>query len=76
LIWTPWPRSSVICGAIWRNWRSTLRQMVSFRSRVVHLYWDVDDAIVYRILRENLDDFETYVGYILDFTQAESAEEE
>jgi len=50
--------------------------MVSFRSRVVHLYWDVDDAIVYRILRENLDDFETYVGYILDFTQAESAEEE
>lgn len=49
----------------------TLRQMVSFRNRVVHLYWDVDDAMVYRILRENLGDFETYIGYILDFTAVE-----
>jgi uncharacterized protein YutE (UPF0331/DUF86 family) len=47
----------------------TLRQMVSFRNRVVHLYWDVDDATVYRILRENLGDFETYVGYILSFVE-------
>jgi len=48
----------------------TLRQMVSFRNRLVHLYWDVDDATVYRILQENLSDFETYVGHVLDFTQA------
>lgn len=45
----------------------TLRQMVSFRNRVVHLYWEVDDATVYRIVREHLDDFETYVAYILSF---------
>jgi uncharacterized protein YutE (UPF0331/DUF86 family) len=44
----------------------TLRQMVSFRNRVVHLYWDVDDLTVYRILQENLRDFDTYVGYILE----------
>jgi uncharacterized protein YutE (UPF0331/DUF86 family) len=37
--------------------------------------WDVDDATVYRILRENLGDFETYVGYILDFGQPGSEEE-
>jgi len=49
----------------------TLRQMVSFRNRVVHLYWDIDDATVYRILQENLNDFETYIGYVLDFTQSE-----
>ena len=54
----------------------TLRKMVSFRNRVVHLYWDVDDAAVYRILQENLSDFETYIGYILDFTQAETTKEE
>jgi uncharacterized protein YutE (UPF0331/DUF86 family) len=47
----------------------TLRQMVSFRNRVVHLYWDVDDATVYRILQESLNDFETFIGYVLDFTQ-------
>ncbi len=53
----------------------TLRKMVSFRNRVVHLYWDVDDATVYRILQENLDDFDTYIRFILDFTQPESGEE-
>ncbi len=47
----------------------TLRQMVSFGNRVVHLYWDVEDAAVYRILQENLGDFETYVIYVLDFAQ-------
>jgi uncharacterized protein YutE (UPF0331/DUF86 family) len=49
----------------------TLRQMVSFRNRVVHLYWEVDDAMVYQIVRENLGDFETYVGYILDHAKQE-----
>jgi uncharacterized protein YutE (UPF0331/DUF86 family) len=49
----------------------TLRQMVSFRNRLVHLYWDVDDATVYRILKENLGDFETYVRYILDYARSE-----
>lgn len=41
--------------------------MVSFRNRVVHLYWDVDDVTVYAILQNNLGDFDTYVGYILGF---------
>ncbi len=54
----------------------TLRQMVSFRNRVVHLYWDVDDEVVYRILHENLGDFDTYIGYILDFVQSDTGEEE
>jgi uncharacterized protein YutE (UPF0331/DUF86 family) len=52
----------------------TLRQMVSFRNRIVHLYWDVDDATVYRILQENLGDFEIYIGHILHFAQAEMPE--
>ena len=47
----------------------TLRQMVSFRNRVVHLYWEVDDLTVYRIVRENLDDFETYIGYVLGYPE-------
>jgi uncharacterized protein YutE (UPF0331/DUF86 family) len=47
----------------------TLRQMVSFRNRVVHLYWEVDDAMVYQIVQENLGDFETYIGYVLDVVQ-------
>lgn len=53
----------------------TLRQMVSFRNRVVHLYWDVDDAMVYGILQEDLDDFDTYLEHILRFAEAAAAEQ-
>ena len=53
----------------------TLRKMVSFRNRVIHLYWDVDDVTVHRILQENLGDFDTYVRYILDFSQSQTGGE-
>ncbi len=58
-------------GILPASFMPTLRKMVGFRNRLVHLYWEVDDEIVYRILRENLNDFETYIKYILDFTQKE-----
>jgi uncharacterized protein YutE (UPF0331/DUF86 family) len=45
----------------------TLRRMVSFRNRVVHLYWDVDESVVYDILHNHLSDFDTFVRYILDY---------
>lgn len=53
----------------------TLRQMVGFRNRAVHLYWEIDDATVYRILQQNLGDFDIYVGYILGFIQSRKDEE-
>jgi uncharacterized protein YutE (UPF0331/DUF86 family) len=45
--------------------------MVSYRNRVVHLYWEVDDATVYQIVREHLGDFQTYIGYVLDYAERE-----
>jgi len=48
--------------------------MVSFRNRVVHLYWEVDDNTMYRILQDNLGDFENYITYILDFVQIEGSD--
>lgn len=52
----------------------TLRQMVSFRNRVVHLYWDVNDEMVYQIVSEKLTDFEQYVGYIVDYITRTSSQ--
>lgn len=54
-------------GILPSSFLPTLRKMVGFRNRVVHLYWDVDDEAVYSIIRENLKDFEVYVGHILGF---------
>jgi uncharacterized protein YutE (UPF0331/DUF86 family) len=52
-----------------------LRQMVSFRNRVVHLYWDVDDSVVYDIVQHNLSDFNTFVSHILSFVDNQSETE-
>jgi uncharacterized protein YutE (UPF0331/DUF86 family) len=45
----------------------TLRQMTGLRNRLVHLYWEVDDELIYSYLQHNLGDFDLYVRYILDF---------
>ncbi len=31
--------------------------MTKFRNRIVHLYWDIDDEFVKKIIEENLEDF-------------------
>jgi uncharacterized protein YutE (UPF0331/DUF86 family) len=43
-------------GAVPGDRRDRLRAMARFRNRLVHLYWDVDDARVYQYLQEGLDD--------------------
>ena len=47
----------------------TLREMVSFRNRVVHIYWDVDDEAVYRIVQEHLNDFDRFTTLIADYLE-------
>jgi uncharacterized protein YutE (UPF0331/DUF86 family) len=46
--------------------------MVSFRNRTVHLYWELDDDVVYDILQNNLGDFETFVDHILNSMEEQS----
>ncbi|MBE0655367.1 MAG: DUF86 domain-containing protein [Bacteroidales bacterium] len=39
---------------------SKLVQMVRFRNRLVHVYWDIDDEIIFDYLQNHLDDFRQY----------------
>ena len=48
-----------------------LRNMVGFRNRVVHLYWEVDDDELYEILQNNLGDFNQFAAHILTFVSIE-----
>lgn len=57
------------------DFMAVLRQMVSFRNRVVHLYWNVDDAIVYDIVQRNLGDFTTFADHILRFVRKQAETE-
>lgn len=39
--------------------------MAKFRNRVVHLYFKVDDEMIYKILQDNLEDFEAFIKDII-----------
>ena len=52
----------------------TLRQMTSFRNRVVHLYWDVDDQIVYQTVQSNLGDLDRFAKLISDYLASGASE--
>ena len=46
-----------------------LVKMAKFRNRLVHLYWEVDDARIYKILEENLGDFLKFIKLIAGFLE-------
>lgn len=43
-----------------------LVQMARFRNRLVHLYWDIDDEIVYEILQKDIQDLEEFVKRFME----------
>ena len=47
----------------------SMRELAGLRNLLVHLYWDVDDQIVYEGIRSELGDFETFVGYIVAYLE-------
>jgi uncharacterized protein YutE (UPF0331/DUF86 family) len=50
----------------------TMQELAGLRNLLVHLYWEVDDQMVYDGIRSELDDFKTFVGHILAFMDTHS----
>lgn len=44
---------------------SRLIEMAKFRNRIVHVYWEVDEDLVYDIIQNYLSDFELFIQSIL-----------
>lgn len=42
-----------------------LVEMAKFRNRIVHIYWEISDELVYEIIQEKLGDFNLYIQAIL-----------
>ena len=38
-----------------------LMEMAKFRNRLVHIYWNVDDEVVYEVLQEDIQDVEEFI---------------
>lgn len=58
-------------GIIDDDLTARLVRMARFRNLLVHLYAKVDDGEVYRIIRENLGDFDRYVASVGRYLSAE-----
>lgn len=43
----------------------TMRALAGLRNLLVHLYWEVDDSMIYANLQSHLGDFETYISHIM-----------
>ena len=44
-----------------QKFTENLMQMARFRNRLVHIYWDVNDELVYTFLQEDIHDIERFL---------------
>lgn len=51
---------------------TTMQSLAGLRNLLVHVYWNVDDAMIHESLRSELDDFERFVTHVLDFLDQEA----
>lgn len=53
----------VLCGDLTLK----LMDMAKFRNRLVHIYWEVDDELVYDILNQDINDIRKFLKDYLEF---------
>lgn len=58
-------------GAIDEELKARLVRMARFRNLLVHLYWKVENDEVYRVIVEDLGDFDRYLASIGRYLKAE-----
>jgi len=54
-------------GAFEQGFLERLKEMARFQNRLVHLYWEIDENQVYRILQERLGDFKVFLDCLATF---------
>ena len=62
-------------GILPETFLPTLRQMVQFRNRLVHLYWEVDEEVIYEILQNNLDDINIFTKCVVKYVTSQKKDE-
>ena len=54
-------------GALTPDFANKLVHMAKFRNRLVHLYWEIDDMLIYELLNERLSDFKKFLDALSGF---------
>jgi len=58
-------------GLIDAEFSARLQRMARFRNRLIHIYWDVDNEIIYNLLQEDICDIEEFLTEYLRFLRTE-----
>ena len=58
-------------GIISQDFVKTMLQIVKFRNRLVHIYWDISTEQLHEILRERLGDLEKFKDQIINYLKQE-----
>jgi len=58
-------------GTLNRTLADRLSRMAKLRNLLVHMYWRIDNGRIYRIVLEDLGDFEAYLAAVGRFLAAE-----
>jgi uncharacterized protein YutE (UPF0331/DUF86 family) len=58
-------------GILPKQFAQRIKQMAGFRNILVHEYTEIDLKEVYRVLQENLSDFETFGKYVEAYLAAD-----
>ena len=45
----------------------TMKEVAGLRNLLVHIYWDVDDRMIYAGIQSELSDFDDFIGEIMVF---------
>ena len=53
-------------GLIDEDLTQRLITMAKFRNRLVHIYWGIDDRMIYKIIKEDVKDIEEFIERIRD----------
>lgn len=54
-------------GVLSKRFVEKLANMARFRNRLVHIYWEVDDEIIYKILQDNIKDVKDFLDTFIKF---------
>ncbi|MEN4029561.1 MAG: DUF86 domain-containing protein [Methanobacterium sp.] len=55
------------CGVISKDLMEKLIEMAKFRNRLVHIYWEVDEEVIYEIIKEDIRDIEEFMDKFMEF---------
>ena len=61
-------------GIFSEDFTRDLMAMARFRNRLVHIYWEVDESELYRILQEKLGDLDKFLAELRAFLRIQGEE--